>query len=231
MFRSTKERELVPLFNLFQSINTMKLTELQKRIGAALVDGPKTAEELAEELNADLQDVLEALKDLILLKLVSKEGTPPKYSLAPHVKEALKIEDKGLLLHAIIEVEALEEDVLRKAMEDIKKKLEEEKGFVVRHVAISDIEKDEESGIYFGHIDTTVLFPGIEPLTYFLFYYGPTVVELLTTEKITIDPGDLQRAIIIAANMIHGYTTYISKLMTREELNEFNRRILKRLKK
>ena len=209
----------------------MKLTELQKRIGAALVDGPKTAEELAEELEVDLQDILEALKDLLLLKLVVKEGTPPRYALAPHVKEALRFEEKGILLHSIIEVEAVEEDLLRKALEEIKENLESEKGFVVRHAAISDIEKDEETGTYFGHIDTTILFPGVEPLTYFLFYYGPTVVELLTTEKITIDPGDLQRAIIIAANMIHGYTTYISKLMTREEINEFNRRILKKLKK
>ncbi len=209
----------------------MKLSELQKRIGAVLLKGPKTVEEIAEELNEDIQDVMEALKELLVLRLVVKEGTPPKYALAPHIREAVEFEGEGgILLHAVIEVEAVEEEVLRKSLEEIVEKMEKEKGFVVRNVAISEIEKDEELNIYYGHIDATILFPGLEPLIYFLFFYGPSVVEVLSTEDVKIDPGDLQRALVLAANMIHGYVTYISRLMTRKELEEFNRKLYRELK-
>ena len=209
----------------------MRLNTLQKRIGAVLLKGPKTAEEIAEELGEDIHDVLDALKELIVLRLVVKEGTPPKYSLAPHIKEAVKTEEgNGILIHAVIEVEGVEEDLVKKGLEKIVENLEKERGLVVKHSAISDIEKDEETNIYYGHVDVTLMFPGIEPLIYFLFFYGPSVVEVLTTERINVDPGDLQRAVVLAANMIHGYVTYITRLMTRKELEEFNRELYKRLK-
>ena len=204
----------------------MKLTNLQKRIGAVLLKGPKTAEEIAEELNEDIRDVLEALKGLILLRLVKKEGNPPQYSLADHIKEALKTESgAGILIHAVLEVHGVSEEIVKNALEKIKEKLEAEEGFIVRNVAISDIEKDENLNVYYGHIDTTLLFPALEPLVYFLFFYGPTVIEVLTTEKIEVEPGDLQRAVLLAASMIHGYVDYISRKMTKEEIEEFNRRL------
>ncbi len=204
----------------------MKLTNLQKQIGAALVKGPKTAEEIAEELDVDIQDVLEALKGLILLRLVKKEGNPPVYSLADHVKEALRVEEgAGILVHAVLEVQGVSEEIVRNALEKIREKLEGEEGFITRNVAVSDIEKDEELSTYYGHIDATLLFPALEPLVYFLFFYGPTVIEVLTTEKIQVDPGDLQRAVLLAASMIHGYVDYISRKMTREEIEEFNKRL------
>jgi len=209
----------------------VKLSDLQKRVGAVLLKGPKTAEEIAQELNEDIKDVMEALKGLVLLRLVKKEGTPPRYSLAPHVVEALKKEETpGILVHAIIEVEAVEEEILRRALDDIVQRLKEEKGFVVKNVAVEEIEKDEETNIYYSHIDATIVFPGLEPLTYFLFFYGPSVVEVLTTDPIELDPGDLQRALVLASNMIHGYVTFISRLMGKKELEEFNREILKKLR-
>ena len=220
-----------PFFNPFPLLLKVKLTKLQKEIGTVLLKGPKTAEEIAEELNADLQDVLEALKGLLVLRLVVKEGTPPRYSLAPHIREALNVDEtRGILIHAVIEVEGVEEEALKKALDEIVKRLEEERGFVVKHVAVEEIEKDEETNVYYSHIDATILFPNLESLTYFLFFYGPTVVEVLSTDKIDVDPGDLQRAVVIAINMIHGDVTYITRLMTKKELEEFNKELFRRLK-
>ncbi len=206
------------------------MEEIHKEIGALLLKGPKTAEEIAEELGRDIRDVMEALKDLITLRLVVKEGNPPRYSLAPHVKIAVEEDVSGILVHAIVEAEAVEEDILRKALDDIVSKLRSEKSFIVKSVSVADIIRDEETKTFVGHVDVTLVFPSIEPLFYFIFFYGPTVVELLTEEKIEVDPSDLQAALILTASMVQGYVSYISRLLGKKEIEEFNRELLRRLK-
>ena len=65
----------------------------------------------------------------------------------------------------------------------------------------------------------------------FLFNYGPSVIEVLGPEKIMIDAADLQRGLLDAAGMIQGYVDYISQLMTKKELEEFNKTLWKSLYK
>lgn len=206
------------------------MKEIHKEIGALLLKGPKTADEIAKELKRDIRDVMDALKELITLRLVVKEGNPPRYSLAPHIRIAVEEETSGILIHAIIEVEAVEEELLKKALNDIASKLRSEKSFIVKNVTVSDIIRDEETKTYIGHIDTTLVFPSLEPILYFIFFYGPTVVELLTEEKIEVDPSDLQAALILTASMVQGYVSYISRLLGRKEIEEFNRELLRKLK-
>ncbi len=203
------------------------MEELQKQIGLLLAKEKLTAEEIAERLNKDIHDVMDALKEMLKMRLIVKEGTPPKYALAPHIRVALEEEPEKLLVHGIIEVESVDESLLKRSLEEIVEGLK--KDFNVKKVAVSDIEQDKETGSYYGHIDVTVDFPNIESLFYFIFFYGPTVIEVLTTENLQIDPGDLQRAALLAAGMVQGYVSLISKLMTRKEIEEFNRDLLRRL--
>ncbi len=209
----------------------MTVSELQKKIGVLLYKKPMTAEELAEELNADINDVMEALKGLLLMKVVTKEGNPPVYKLAPHVIEAIKSdESEGILVHAIIEVEGVERSLVEKGLNKIKDMLEKEGGFILKDAYISSIEEDRELNVYYGHLDVTIVFPAVEPLIYFLFYYGPTVVEVLSPDRIEVDSGDLQRALTLAASMIQGYVSFLSRKLSKEELKEFNLRLLKGLR-
>ncbi len=72
-------------------------------------------------------------------------------------------------------------------------------------------------------------FEAFEPLMHFLFFYGPSVVEVLGPEKVVIDMGDLQRGLLEAATMINGYVHYITRMMTKKEIQEFNKNLVKDL--
>ncbi len=210
---------------------SMSLGELEKRIGLLLYQRPRTAEEIAKELGVNLKDVMEALKHMIKLKLVKKEGYPPVYDLYPSIREAVgrKMEPvEGIRVHAIVEVQAIEEELAKKALKQIRERLQKEKGIKVISAEISSIEQTDV-GNYSGFIDLELSFEGIAPLIHFIFFYGPSVVDVLGPEKITVDISDLQAGIIEAARMVQGYVTYLTKLMTRKELQEFNKKLFKEL--
>ncbi len=129
-------------------------SDLERKIGAALYKGEKTPEELAEELNEDIRDVLDALKKLIKLKIVVKEGYPPKYRLADNIREAVSPKDfepvEGIRIYTVIEAQAIDEALVKKALEKIIRNLKKESGVHVISAEISKIAEDEDSGMYSG---------------------------------------------------------------------------------
>ncbi len=190
---------------------------------------PMTAEELAKELGVGIKETMEALKHLIKLRLVRKSGYPPVYDLYPSIREAIgrKTEEvEGIRARAIIEVQAIEEALAKKAMEKIKEQLKKERGINVVTAEIAEVQANDD-GSYSGFLDLELSFEGIAPLIHFLFFYGPSVIEILGPEKIQVDISDLQSGVIEAARMIQGYVSYLTRLMTRKELEEFNKRIMK----
>ncbi len=209
-------------------------SDMDRKVGLALYKGPKTPEEIAEEIHEDVRDVMDTLKKLIKLKIVVKEGYPPKYRLADNIQEALKPEDwesvEGIRIHAVIEAQSIDENALKKALEQILKKLKKEPGLHVVHHAIPELER-LDTGAYSGYVEVKLAAEGFEPLMRFLFNYGPSVIEVLGPEKIMIDAADLQRGLLDAAGMIQGYVDYISQLMTKKELEEFNKTLWKSLYK
>jgi CBS-domain-containing membrane protein len=60
-----------------------------------------------------------------------------------------------------------------------------------------------------------------------MYTYGPTTVELVSTERIVFSGDDLQEGVNDWADWIHRYAETLTKLMNREELEEFNRRLLR----
>ena len=208
----------------------MSITELQKRIGVLLYKKPMTAEELAKELGVDINDVLEALKGLLIMRLVIKEGTPPVYRLAPHIREAIDQEgEEGILLHAIIEGGAVTEELAEKAADEVENRMRKDLRLKVRSVERAEVEKDEETNTYYTHLDVTLYVRSLEDALYFVFFYGPSVVEVLSDE-VKIDVGDVQRALSLASAMVQGYSSLLAQKMTREELEEFNRKLWKSLR-
>ncbi len=208
-------------------------SDLERKVGLALYNGEKTPEELAEELNEDIRDVMDALKKLIKLKIVVKEGYPPKYRLADNIREAVKPRDfepvEGIKIYAVIEAQAIDEALAKKALEKLLRNLKKEPGVHVISAEISKIEYDEENGLYSGYIEVKLSFEAFEPLMHFMFFYGPSVIEVIGPEKIVLDMGDLHRGLLEAATMINGYVHYITRMMTKKELQEFNRELVKKL--
>ena len=206
-------------------------SDLERRIGLSLYEGEKTPEEIADELKEDIRDVMDALKKLIKLKIVVKDGYPPKYRLAENIREAVKPKDfehvEGIRIYAVIEAQAVDEVLAKKALEKIIRQLKKEPGLHIISAEISKIERDEEGGMYSGYIEAKLSFEAFEPLMHFMFHYGPSVVEVIGPEKVVVDMADLHRALLEASTMINGYVHYITRLMTKKELEDFNRKLVK----
>ncbi len=209
-------------------------SDMDRKVGLSLYHGAKTPEEIADDIGEDVRDVMESLKKLIKLKIVVKEGYPPRYRLADNIQEALKPTDwesvEGIKIHAIVEAQSVDENLLKKALENILKKIKKEPGMHIIKQNVSEI-TSTDVGSYTGYVELDMAFEGFEPLMRFLFHYGPSVIEVVGPEKIIIDSSDLQRGLLDAAGMIQGYVEYISQLMTKKELEEFNKNLWKSLYK
>ncbi len=209
-------------------------SDMDRKVGLSLYRGAKTPEEIADDIGEDVRDVMESLKKLIKLKIVVKEGYPPRYRLADNIQEALKPTDwesvEGIKIHAIVEAQSVDENLLKKALENILKKIKKEPGMHIIKQNVSEI-TSTDVGSYTGYVELDMAFEGFEPLMRFLFHYGPSVIEVVGPEKIIIDSSDLQRGLLDAAGMIQGYVEYISQLMTKKELEEFNKNLWKSLYK
>jgi hypothetical protein len=203
-------------------------SEIDRKVGLALYKGEKTPEELAEETGEDIRDIMDSLKKLIKLKIVVKEGYPPKYRLSDNIREALKPEElenvEGIRVTATVEAQAIDEDLVRKALNEIVRGVKKIEGASIVSHNISKIEQ-LDTGVYSGFVDFKLVFQGLEPLFHFVTYYGPSTIEIKGPEKIVVDAADLQRAVTGTANMIQGYVHYVTKLMTKKELEEFNKRM------
>lgn len=206
------------------------ITEEQKRITLLLHKSPKTMEELRKQLNLPYDKLLEELKKLMDLNLIEKKGYPTKYyikeGILKKVEERKKISEKDphkIRIQAMIEVQAIEPNLLKKQLKDIEKKLRDEPDFTVYDVEHADPIKEGEN--FTGFIEINMSVKDFKTLVYLLFFYGPSAIEVIKPSKLEITAGDLQDGLIDMSNMIHGYTNYITKLMTRKELEDFNKKL------
>lgn len=203
-----------------------RLSFEQKKIAALLLSSPKTAEELAKQSGVAPALLNDALKDMVKLKVLVLEGYPARYKLAEHIIEGVKrrkeIGEKDpfeIRIKAIIQFNAVEGSFLEKNMADIEKKLRKERHFTVYDVFVAKPTK--ETGRYTSYLEVNLSAKDFASLVYFMYFYGPTSVEVIKPQKVVIAMDDLQDALLDMAEMIQTYNQAMLKYMAKEELNEF----------
>ncbi len=208
-----------------------KFSEEQKRIALRLVAGAKTVEELAKELKLPYDTLNDQLKEMLTLKLVTKDGFPTKFSLKPEIVEELerrkKIEetDKNhIRVKAIIELLALEPQLLKKTTDTLIENLKKEQTFTVYAIKTSPVLKDGEN--YSSFLDLNFSAKDFRSIVRFMYFYGPISVEIIKPAKIELKTQDFQDGLMDMAEMIQAYVQYITKLMNREELENLHHRII-----
>ncbi|MEM4326547.1 MAG: hypothetical protein QXZ13_00030 [Candidatus Diapherotrites archaeon] len=203
-----------------------RLSLLQKKIGFQLVSSPKSPEEISRLLGVSIAEVNSALKEMLKLGLVKVEGYPQKYFLAPEILERVKarkeISEKDpfeLRLKAIIEFKAVEETFLFKNMSEIESKLRAEKDFTIYDIFKA---KPLQSGVHFSsYLEVNFSIKDFTKIIYFMYFYGPTSVEVIKPNKIVIAMDDLQDALMYMAEMIQSYNEAMLKYIAKEELEDF----------
>lgn len=205
-----------------------EITDMQKQISKALLEGPKTAEEIAVELKQPYLKTMEELKEMLKQELIVRDGYPTKYSLKTEivqkVAERRSISEKDQFktrIRCIIDVKTLEPELLNKSLDEIEQMLRSESSFTVYDIRKAEHVQDGE--YYSSFLDVNLSVKDFRAIVHLMFYYAPISVEVLKPEKIELGADDLQDGLIDLAELIHAYADRIIKLMNRKELEDFNR--------
>jgi hypothetical protein len=209
-----------------------KLTETQKSVALALLTGPRTVEELAKSQKLSLGELQETLKEMVKLDLaIKEEGYPTKYSLKKEIVEELgrrqKIEEEDknyIRIKAVIEMIAIEPEILKKATDKITESLQNDKSFTVYDLKIHPVLKQEED--YSTFVDLNVTAKDFRSIVKFMYFYGPSSVEIIKPAKIELSAQDFQDGLMDMAEMIQNYTQYIARMMNRQELESLHQRLI-----
>lgn len=204
-----------------------RFSEEQKRIALLLIHGPKTAEDLNGQLNIPFNKLTDELRAMIKLGVIEKQGFPTKYALkkniAQEVQKRKKIAESDfnkLRIRAFIELQALEEELLKKQLSTIEEALNKDKNFTVYNIDRAEVEKQDE--YYSTYLELNFSVKDFASLMRFLFFYGPSSLEVVKPAKIEFSAQDLQDGLMECADMVQKYSNVIHKLLNREELEKFN---------
>jgi len=205
----------------------------QKQIASFLLnEGPKTAEEISESTGIGLPVVVDTLRMMIKLRLADKSGTPTRYSLHGKIVEEvsrrkkLEEDDKNKLrIRAVIEIQAITEELVKDHLNKLEKALSEDKNYLVYAIETAPIEKLSSSDYHSSFLDVNFSVKTFSSLVRFMIFFGPTSVEVIKPEKAVFAAQDLQDGLVDLADMVQGYTEYITRLMNRQELESFHRQL------
>ncbi|MCR4335547.1 MAG: hypothetical protein NUV57_03360 [archaeon] len=209
-----------------------KFTEEQKKIALLLLHSPKTVEDLNKQLNIPYDDLNENLKQMVRLKLIKMEGYPQKYRLMENIAEAVKrrkdIQESDpfdLRLKAVIEFKAVEESFLAKSMDTIEKKLKESKDYTIYDSYRAEPIKEDAQ--YSAYLELNISAKDFTAIIKFMYFYGPSSVEVLRPKKVVLAMDDLQDALMEMAEMIQLYNQSMLKSMNKDELDAFAKNLYK----
>lgn len=209
-----------------------RFTEEQKRIALLLIHGPKTAEELNGQLNIPFNKLTDELKAMIKLGVIEKQGFPTKYSLkkniATEVQKRKKIAETDLnklRIRAFIEMQAIEEELLKKQLQKLEETMDKDKSFTLYNLDKAKVEK--QGDYYSTYFEINFSVKDFASLIRFMFFYGPSSVEVVKPAKIEFSAQDLQDGLMETADMVQKYGNAIHKLLSREELEKFNTELYK----
>ena len=210
-----------------------RFTPEQKRIALLLMHSPKTAEELNKQLNIPYSRLMEELKGMLKLKVVEKEaGFPTKYMLkeniAVEVKRRQKIAEEDqfkIRLKAFVEMQAIEENLLKKQLDKLEKVMRADQAFTIYSLERAPIEKNGE--YYSSFVEANFTVKDFVSLVRFMFFYGPSAVEVIKPERIEFSAQDLQDGLLDISAMVQKYASFIAKRLNKEELDQFYEKLFK----
>ena len=207
-----------------------KFNENQKKIAVLLLHEAKTAEDLREQLNIPYNELMQELKGMLKLEVISKKGFPTKYLLKKEIYNAVRkrkmiaeTDKNKLRLRVNIEVQAIQVDLLKKQLKEIQETLRKEDVFTIYDIIEADpLEQGEH---YSSYLDVNLSVKDFHALMRLMFLYGPASVEVIKPEKLEFSSRELQDGLHLIADIVHSYTEYIARHLNQEELAEFNRKL------
>jgi hypothetical protein len=211
----------------------VQYSELQKRIALLLMHEPKTAEDLNKQLNIQYSQLMEELKTMLKLGLISKEGFPTYYKLKEDISQEIQRrkdlsakDPNKIRLKVIIEFQSAKKESLDKGMKKVKDMISKEPDFQI--YAITPAEPIQEGEHYSSYFDINLSLKDFRAITRLVFFYAPSSIEVVKPQKIELSADDLQDSLVEMSDMVQGYLQTIQKSMNKAELEAFRDKMLKK---
>ena len=115
---------------------------------------------------------------------------------------------------------------VKKQLEKLAKAINEDENFNVYSLEKADI-IETDSGNYSTFIEVSFSARDFKSIIHFMFFYGPSSVEVIRPPEIKLKADDLQEGLMDLVEMVHKYTEYITKIMTREDIEKFTKQLFK----
>ena len=202
--------------------------ENQKKIALKLLSNSQTLDELVESTSFDKKVIEKELTKMLKMKLVKK--SEDRYLLESKIANELnkrkalqEVDPYELRVQAFIEMQAIKKDLLETYLGKLEESLKKYEDITIYSISK---EKSLKQGEYFSSfIDLNCTVKDLAALIKFMFFYGPTSVEIIKPEKFEIKADDLQDALMTVSQMTQNYTNYIAKLIKEKEINDLDRKI------
>lgn len=196
----------------------VNLHDLQTLVGKELKSGSKTEEELLSSFpNAKYDELIKVLKNMLFLKLITKEGYPVKYTLSKEITnkltdlKKLAENDKNTLRASIlIESKSNDKGELRTSMEQIADALKKDENYYIYTLEIADIVIHDN--LFSTFISCELSCISINSLFRLIYFYGATSLEVIKPDKLTVGISDIQQTTQTIIDMTHGYAEIIYHL-------------------
>ncbi len=212
----------------------LKFTDTQKKLVQALLSSPASLELLAERTSISKTELQQELHFFQQLKMISLDASTHSYTLKPEIAQELKRrkaieneDDNAFRLSVIIEAQAIEESLLQKQLDKVLESLQKEPYFLIYAHSMAPIAKIEDR--YSSFMDVNLSVRDFRALVRLMFFYGPTSIEVLKPKEIKFSLDDFQNGLVDMGEMVHGYAEYIMGLLSRQQVEEFNRRLINSL--
>lgn len=206
----------------------MVFTEDQLLIAKSLVASSKTIEQIAKATELNTERIETALADLEKQKLITKKEQ--FYEIKQDVAKALmkrrEIAEKDkfdLRLKIVIEAQSIEQTLLEKELKKIEEALKKEPEFTIYDCVLEKTVQEGEH--YSSYLEVNLSVKDFASLVHLMVFYGPTSIEIIKPNKITISADVLQDGLVDLADIIQSYTHYIAQNMNQQELREFQKKI------
>jgi hypothetical protein len=198
----------------------LSIIDLRNLIAKNLSTGDKTEEDLKKLIpGATYEELVLALRNMLTLKLIKKEGFPIKYSLSLDIQEKLSkrkeisnTDQNPIKVSIMIESMASDKGALRKAMEEILERLKNDPNYKVYEASLAEVVVQEATSLFSTYIEAEVSCLDFQSLLKLIYYYGVTSIDVNKPEKLTIPISDLQEGLFAIVDMTHGYADMIYKL-------------------
>jgi hypothetical protein len=191
---------------------------------------PQTLDALLKQHNLEKELLLAELDKLKKLELIEeKNGTYVlKKEIAKEIEEKKTISAEDpykLRVLATIELQAIEPVLLQKSVEHMRDRIKKNPNITIYSTKQAEVEQLEDDGKFTTFLEIEFSVKNFEALIQFVYFYGPTALEILKPDKVEIVAHDLQDGLMFMADLNFRYADLVMKNMSKKQLDDFYHKV------